>query len=360
MADDERGAGPVPFRPAGDSAAPTPADVTSPRTSSPGTVLVTLPSTSAVVGAGPRSALDVASTAPSTTVPSTTVPSTPAPSGVPPTAPPAGEGVSREVPPVIEVASAPAPPGPWADVTRTTAAGYVATDVGCATGTSAAALDAFFRERLGPVIGDDYQHVYPLGGGRYLWLFQDTFIDHSRHRRPARPGRRSSTTRRWCRTAPASRCYHRGIDRRTGVVRAGHRRARRCRTWFWPMGGELSAASCTCSGSRCTRTAYEPGPATASAGTRCGRGSRCTTRRRCSGSSFQPAPEPGVAPIYGYAVASEGEYTYLFGNTFEQNLAREGGFGNGPHSATAMYLARVPAGQFGSAPEYRTGRRLDA
>ena len=29
------------------------------------------------------------------------------------------------------------------------------------------------------MIGWDYQHVYPLGGNRYLWLFQDTFIDHS-------------------------------------------------------------------------------------------------------------------------------------------------------------------------------------
>ena len=31
--------------------------------------------------------------------------------------------------------------------------------------------------RVGPVLGWDYQHVYPLGGDRYLWLFQDTFID---------------------------------------------------------------------------------------------------------------------------------------------------------------------------------------
>jgi hypothetical protein len=54
-------------------------------------------------------------------------------------------------------------------------------------------------------------------------------------------------------------------------------------------------------------------------------------------------------------VATEGAYTYLFGNTFEQNLAREGGFRNGPHSGTEMYLARVPRGQFGSAPEYRAG-----
>jgi hypothetical protein len=70
--------------------------------------------------------------------------------------------------------------------------------------------------------------------------------------------------------------------------------------------------------------------------------------------SFQPAPNSGVYPIYGYAVASDADHTYLFGNTFEQNLAREGGFRKGPHSGTAMYLARIPRGQFGSRPEYRT------
>ena len=70
--------------------------------------------------------------------------------------------------------------------------------------------------------------------------------------------------------------------------------------------------------------------------------------------SFDRAPASGVNPIYGYAVASDGEYTYLFGNTFEQNLDREGGFHDGPHSGTRMFLARVPLGQLTATPEYRT------
>ena len=67
-----------------------------------------------------------------------------------------------------------------------------------------------------------------------------------------------------------------------------------------------------------------------------------------------PATDPGVAPIYGYAVSSDASYTYLFGNTFEQNLVREGGFWKGPHSATQMWLARVPRGRLTAPPEYRT------
>ena len=68
---------------------------------------------------------------------------------------------------------------PWAASTRTTGEGYVVTDVGCASSTDAVGLDIFFAERVGPMIGSDYQHVYPLGGDRYLWLFQDTFVDHT-------------------------------------------------------------------------------------------------------------------------------------------------------------------------------------
>ena len=70
--------------------------------------------------------------------------------------------------------------------------------------------------------------------------------------------------------------------------------------------------------------------------------------------SFQRASNPGVVPVYGYAVQSDDEFTYLFGNTFEQNLTREGGFWNGPHSATKMYLARVPRGRLTAPYEYRT------
>ena len=73
----------------------------------------------------------------------------------------------------------PPPPPPWAASTRVTPAGHVATDVGCAASREAGALEGFFSRRVGPVLGWDYQHVYPLGANRWLWLFQDAFIDHA-------------------------------------------------------------------------------------------------------------------------------------------------------------------------------------
>ena len=70
---------------------------------------------------------------------------------------------------------------------------------------------------------------------------------------------------------------------------------------------------------------------------------------------FRPAPDSGVAPIYGYAVASDDSHSYLFGNSFDQNLARQGGYWACPCTATTMWLARVPRGRLVAAPEYWTG-----
>ena len=114
-----------------------------------------------------------ATTAPPPATSSTTTTAAPPPPSPPPI-------VARPVPQPGPVEPPPgAPPPPWADTTRRTPAGHLATDVGCAGGTGAGSLDPFFAGRRGPAIGLDYQHVYPLGGGRSLWLFQDAFLDHS-------------------------------------------------------------------------------------------------------------------------------------------------------------------------------------
>jgi hypothetical protein len=259
--------------------------------------------------------------------------------------------VSRPIPELPQ-ALPPAPPPPWAASTRTTGAGLVATDVGCASSTSAGALDAFFRERIGPVVGLDYQHVYPLGGSRWLWLFQDTFVDHSGS------GQRLDQASFVHNTAMVQEgscftLFHGGAPGAPESFEPGTGE-RRLAKWFWPMGGEMSNGQLFVFWAEMEKDGYEP-----RAGDGLGWHPKRTwlavyDPRTLARLSFQRAPNAGVYPIYGYAVQSEGDHTYLFGNTFEQNLAREGGFRNGPHSGTEMYLARVPRGQFGSSPEYRT------
>ena len=145
--------------------------------------------------------------APASTAPPTTTPPIvprPVPPELPPQAPPTGTGP------------------PWAASTRTTPAGYVATDVGCASGNSAGALDAFFRDRIGPVLGHDYQHVYDLGGDRRLWLFQDTFVDQggtaTRLDRAAFVHNAAMLQEGSCFTL-----LHRGTSCRADILRARHR-----------------------------------------------------------------------------------------------------------------------------------------
>ncbi len=122
---------------------------------------------------------------------------------------------SPDEPPPVTIA-----PPVWAASTRLTAAGQVATDVGCADDLSSEALDLFLSTRVGPVLGWDYQHVYPLGDDRYLWLFQDAFLDHS--------GTRTTLgTSRFIHNAAMVQdgtCFtlmHRGLGSHAGPVRGG-------------------------------------------------------------------------------------------------------------------------------------------
>jgi hypothetical protein len=242
-------------------------------------------------------------------------------------------------------------PPPWAASTRTTAGGHVGTDVGCTTDLGAESLDRFFAERVGPVIGWDYQHVYPLGGDRYLWLFQDTFVDHAGvvgNLGQARFVHNAALVQQ-------GRCFtllHRGTTNKPAPFEEGDGSGKPLSSWFWPMGGELTGGTLGVFWVQMRKDTYDPKPpdglgwhperlwlATYDA----------TTLKRLS---FTPATDPGVTPIFGYAVSSDTTHTYLFGNTFEQNLVREGGFWNGPHSATEMWLARVPRGQLTAPLEY--------
>jgi hypothetical protein len=270
-----------------------------------------------------------------------------------PTLPPAPPAYVRPIPtsplPTTTIPSATLPP--WADSTRTTTAGYTATDIGCADSTSAADLDEFFSDRMGPVLGHDYQHVYPLGEDRYLWLFQDTFVDQSgaadeldeadftHNAAMVQKGDCFTLYQRGSATSPTS------FEPGTGEQLLSK--------WFWPLGGELAGDRLYVFWAEMTR---DPDP---SRGNGLGWHPTSTWLATYDAETLQrlefaPAPNAGATPLYGYAVASAGTHTYLFGNSYDQNLDRQGGWDAGPLSATRMWLARVPRGQLEAAPQYRT------
>ena len=276
----------------------------------------------------------------------TTLPATPPPVDVDD---PAIAG--RSLPPPIDAAP-PSAVSPWATFTTTAPNGKVATDVGCA-GTSAPALDGFFAERVGPVMGWDYQHVYPLGGDRYLWLFQDAFLD----RTGTAPGLGSAGFVHNAALVQTGNCFslqHGGTTEAPLPFEVGDGNGTERATWFWPLGGEVSGDRLWVFWAKMLKDGYDPEPPDGlgwhPVGTYLASYDRTTLTRL----SFAPAPNAGASPLYGYSVANDGAYSYLFGNTFEQNLVREGGYGNFPHSATNTWLARVPRGQLWLPPEYRT------
>ncbi len=246
-----------------------------------------------------------------------------------------------------------APPS-WAASTRITEGGLLGTEVGCADDLSNVGLDRFFAARVGPVLGWDYQHVYPLGGDRYLWLFQDAFLDHTGTVNTLGPARFVHNAA----LVQQGTCFqllHQGTTNAPDAFEVGDGSADLRTRWFWPMGGELVAGQLWVFWAEMIKDPYNPDPPDGLGWhpqrTYIASYDAATMRR----TSFALAANSGAVPIYGYAVGSDESHTYLFGNTFEQNLFREGGFWAGPHSATDMWLARVPLGRMSDSPEYRTG-----
>jgi hypothetical protein len=258
--------------------------------------------------------------------------------------------VSRVIPDAAPETPPAAVVSPWADKTSITGAGYVATDVGCASGTSASSLDAFFRDRVGPAIGLDYQHVYPLGGKRFLWIFQDTFLDYSGMATSLGQGVFAHNTA-MIQDGSCFTLYHRGSIAKPTSFEPGNG-GNPVAKWFWPMGGETFGGQLYMFWAQMQRDGYDPSGDNGLGWHPVQTWVAIYDAKSLQRLAFQPAANSGVTPIYGYAVDSDDTYTYLFGNTFEQNLLREGGYANGPHSGTVMFLARVARGDLGAAPEY--------
>jgi hypothetical protein len=245
--------------------------------------------------------------------------------------------------------------------TRIAEAGYVVTELGCASGRSAAELNERFRDRLGPILGLDNAHVVDLGHQRFLWLFNDIYFDHTN----TKSSLLGSPSVRNVAVLQQRNCFtlvRRGDRSRILSFEPGDERDVKVEgvdRFFWPLGGELHGGRVwvfwaemkqdkpAAAGDGISRHPIRTWLATYDA----------TSLERLD---FRPARNDGVFPQYGYAVASDDDITYLFGNSNLLNLKLEGGFYSGPHSATKMYLARVPRGQLDQLPEYRTAKGWSA
>jgi hypothetical protein len=242
-----------------------------------------------------------------------------------------------------------------ASTTASSVAGYagVTSGVTCARSLDAAALGRVFAGRIGPIIGADNQHAIRLGRRRTLWLFSDAFIDDTGSARTLTQARMIANAA----VIQRGRCFR--IVRANPGARIVPFEPRRPgmsdERVFWPLGGEAHGDRIFVFWAEMKRNPLPPpgdGIYRHPVRTWLATYDRATLARI----RMRPAPNDGVVPQYGYAVASDERHTYLFGNPNLLNLAMQGGFYSGPHSATRMFLARVPRGRLGAQPHYRTRR----
>ena len=246
--------------------------------------------------------------------------------------------------------------GLWSQYPTTIAqSGYVVTRLGCVADRSATALDHTFRSRWGPIVGLDNAHVIKLGPQRFLWVFNDTYFDYTNSKTSLAdsPSIRNAAV---LQTGNCFRLVRRGDQNRILSFEPGDARdvtVEGIDRFFWALGGEVRGRRIQIFWAEMKQD-KQPAPSDGIARHPVRTWLATYDARTLERLDFRPAPNDGVFPQYGFAVASDHQYSYLFGNSNLLNFSLEGGFFGRSHSATKMYLARVPRGQLEHAPEYRT------
>ena len=233
--------------------------------------------------------------------------------------------------------------------------GLVWNDIGCLSDLETDTLDAAFRDSFGPLIGWDNPHVYPLGADRWLWIVHDAYFDYTGYTGEITDLHRDGPQIQNLAFLQVGTCFrllYRGSPNSRINFELGDPAEPR---FLWPLGGERHGDTLWVFWSEMADANPPPDPANGI--------SRHPVRiwlaeydpDTLEQRSFEPAPNDGVFPSYGFAIASDDTHTYLFGNSNLLNYESAGGYLGGPHSATRMYIARVPLGRLNENPLYWSG-----
>lgn len=192
----------------------------------------------------------------------------------------------------------------------------------------------WFDAPFGPWVAGDMPRAYDIGGGRAMWVTNDSYLT----RRPASSSLRGAT---FVRNAAFVE-----LSRRLAVMHQPDRPflAREgdpLDEWWWFHGGVTDNSKLHCFVTAMRRTgplgwainfAYdETWIATIST-------------HDWKVTDLRPAPNSGTQPVYGFAVANDARHTYLFGN--------HALYGAG---TTENFVARVPLGRVDQPPVYWDG-----
>lgn len=225
----------------------------------------------------------------------------------------------------------------------------------CSAGTDTANLNALFAGQVDEYVGLDGLRAFPLPDGRVLWLAQDVFFSPSGIRLSSLSAARFAHNAALIQTGNCFRSIHgpsASTDRcpNTGTASyVGGALTNNCSRWFWPMGGSMASDGTLAVFYAVVGNARGEGADTGAAadGVWIARIDPTTLHVV----SFLPAPADDGTLLYGWSVDTTGDYSYLFGHSYDQfNLPDR----TSP-AASQNFVARVPAGRFDLLPEYWDG-----
>jgi hypothetical protein len=214
-------------------------------------------------------------------------------------------------------------------------------------GVDARGLDSLFAGQVGRVVGADYVRPYVLPSGNTLMLMQDVFLSSSPSNVVTSLGRARFAHnaavllgRQGCvlRTLTGPRSY------------IGSNLTRNLSRWFWAMGGAIGA-----DGQLHVMVAEFRNPngtGAATGATPVGTWHATIDPTSLAVVSFVPAADAS-ANLFGWAVASDRNFTYLYAHCYRQFIPGEM-LGHDPSCANQIRLARVPLGHLELQPEYFT------
>jgi hypothetical protein len=192
----------------------------------------------------------------------------------------------------------------------------------------------WFDTRFGPWMAGDIPHAYDIGGGRTLWITNDSFL--------ARDGAVTdldNTT--FVRNAAFTERNGRvGLIHPVNQPFLAHQGSRFDR-WWWFHGGITVDDNLHCFVTEMQRTGP---PGWAINFEYASTWIATLSTRNGTVTNLRPAPDSGTRPVYGFAVVSDGRWTYLFGNNAL--------YGAG---TTDNFVARVPYGEVDDQPTYWDG-----
>lgn len=254
----------------------------------------------------------------------------------------------------------------WLTISPLPTERLASSDPTCLSSTAPGALSELFAAEPGGLIAADYQRAIELPDGRTLWLFQDATI------RLPPPDPTPTTTidpdAPPVPPAPTKRLLHNVGMLQTGscfeVLRSGSEadpeawllptQTTPYAHWYWPLDAAMGT-----DGRLYVHLAemFERGAlylsTTEPVGTRIVGVDLATM-----GITFEGVPPSSSTSLYGFSIASDTSWTYLYGQCHRQFGWDIGLFGVRAHDLSCsshVPVARVPRGQLFAAPNYWDG-----